>query len=175
MDALARHYLEDVRRQFAAQRKLAERAIDQLDEQQLFHSSGDLNSIAVLMQHVGGNLRSRWTEPFTSDGEKPDRDRDSEFEVAGGTSAGAVRQRWDDGWRVLDDTLAALTPDDLLRTVTIRGRPLTLVEALSRSLTHTAQHAGQIVLLARQLAGDAWRTLSIPRGRSSDYLRAPPS
>jgi hypothetical protein len=173
---LATQYLDDVRRQFAAQRTLAEGAIAQLDEVQLFRSAADDgNSIAVLMQHIGGNLRSRWTDPLTSDGEKPDRHRDGEFETRADTTLIEVRARWDDGWHTLDAALDSFTTDDLLRTVTIRGQPLTLLQALNRSLTHAAQHAGQIVLLARTWKGPDWQTLSIPRGRSADYLRDPPA
>jgi uncharacterized damage-inducible protein DinB len=170
------HYLDDVRQQFAAQRALAERAIAQLDEQQLFRSDGhDGNSVALLLQHVGGNLRSRWTDALTTDGEKPDRDRDAEFQLAEGTTIADLTARWHAGWRTLEDALAAFTPDDLLRTVTIRRQPLTLLQALQRSLAHTAQHVGQIVMLARRWKGADWQTLSIPRGRSAEYLRQPPA
>jgi hypothetical protein len=155
--------ITDLKTAFALQRTLAERAITQLDETQLFRaaSAGD-NSIAVLMKHVGGNLRSRWTEPFTTDGEKPDRDRDSEFLVAS-DDADAVRAVWDRGWSALDSTLNALVPGDLERIVTIRGEPGTAFKALARSLAHTAQHIGQIILLAKQWKGPDWQTLSIPR------------
>jgi len=148
---------------FALQRTLAERAIAQLEDTQLFRVSGDGdNSIAVLMKHVGGNLRSRWTDPFTTDGEKPDRDRDSEFVVAGNDAA-AVRAVWERGWSALDSALLALRPADLERTVVIRGESNTVVKALLRSLAHTAQHAGQIILLAKQWRGEDWQTLSMPR------------
>lgn len=148
---------------FALQRTLAERAIAQLDDTQLFRVSGDGdNSIAVLMKHVGGNLRSRWTEPFTTDGEKPDRDRDSEFVVAGNDGA-AVRAVWERGWSALDAALGALRPADLERAVVIRGESNIVVKALLRSLAHTAQHAGQIILLAKQWRGEDWQTLSMPR------------
>lgn len=176
MDDWRSHYLEDIRSVFGTQRSLAERAAAQLDEAQLFRSSdtGE-NSVAILMKHVGGNLRSRWQDPFTTDGEKPDRHRDGEFEIAPAETAAAVRAVWEDGWRVLDATLAGLTPDDFTRTLMIRRQPLTLPQALHRSLTHTAQHVGQIILLARQWTGTAWQTLSIPRGRSAEYLERPPS
>lgn len=170
------HYLDDIRSTFAAQRRLAEQAAAQLDEAALFRSPGeDGNSVAILMKHVGGNLRSRWHEPFTTDGEKPDRNRDGEFEVAPAEAAAAVRAVWDDGWHVLDATLATLTTDDLTRSLTIRAQPVTLIQALHRSLAHTAQHVGQIILLARQWRGAEWQTLSIPRGRSAEYLQRPPS
>lgn len=155
--------LADIRDAFSLQRSLAERAIAQLDGTDLFRTAGDDdNSIAVLMKHIGGNLRSRWTEPFTTDGEKPDRNRDSEF-IVESDDAESVRGVWDGGWSVLDATLGAMTPSDLQRTVTIRGEPNTATKALVRSLAHTSQHVGQIILLARQWKGADWQTLSMPR------------
>src|SRR5690606_5792830 len=127
------------------------------------------NSVAVLMKHVGGNLRSRWTGFLTTDGEKPDRDRDSEFAIGPDDSRDRILDRWQEGWRCLEDALRSLDPADLERTVHIRGEPHTVPQALHRSLAHTAQHTGQIVLLAKHLCGSAWRTLSIPRGQSAAY------
>ena len=125
----------------------------------------ETNSIAHLFQHVGGNLRSRFTDFLTSDGEKPDRHRDAEFED--GRSRADIEAVWADGWAALFDTLDALTPDDLARTVTIRGEPLSVPEALVRAFAHVSYHVGQIVLLAKHHAGPSWRTLSIPRGGSA--------
>ncbi|HSJ07523.1 MAG TPA: DUF1572 family protein [Longimicrobiales bacterium] len=168
-------FLADIRATFAAQRQLAERAIEQLDEAQLFRAPAvGENSVAVLMKHVGGNLRSRWREPFTTDGEKPDRHRDSEFAVSSDESEAAIHMVWADGWSILEETLAGLTDADLGRSVAIRHQRVALPLALLRSLAHTAQHTGQIVLLARHWKGDEWETLSIPRGRSADYLARPP-
>jgi hypothetical protein len=167
-------YLADIRESFALQRKLAERAIAQLDEGQLFRTAGpEDNSVAVIMKHVGGNLRSRWTEPFTTDGEKPDRMRDEEF-VVERDDAASVRAVWERGWAAAEATLAALSSSDIERTLRIRGEPHSLFKALHRSLAHTAQHVGQIILLARQWKGAEWQTLSIPRGRSAEYLAQPP-
>lgn len=150
---------------FAAQRQLAERAVAQLDTAELFRTlDADGNSIAVLMKHVGGNLRSRWTEPFTTDGEKPERNRDGEFEVDG-EAAEDVWHVWESGWGVLDAFLENLTAADFDRPLRIRGEALSLITALHRSLAHCAQHAGQIVLLARHWRGAAWQTLSIPKRR----------
>ena len=152
-----------IRDTFVLQRTAAERAIAQLDESQLFRTAGpEDNSIAVLLKHVGGNLRSRWTEPFTTDGEKPDRDRDSEF-VVDTDDAAAVRAVWNHGWEALDITLAELQPADLARTVMIRGEASSMFKALMRSLAHTSQHVGQIIMLAKQWRGADWQTLSIPR------------
>jgi hypothetical protein len=175
MDDLYGSLLVEVQSIFSAQRTLAERAIAQLDETELFRTAGDdQNSVAILMKHVGGNLRSRWLDPFTTDGEKPDRHRDGEFEIGPGDSAAAVHAVWHGGWHTLDEMLSLLRAADLERTVMIRQQPLTLLQALHRSLAHTAQHVGQIVLLARLWRGSDWRTLSIPRGESEAHLRRPP-
>ena len=167
-------YLADIRAAFALQRSLAERAIEQLDDDLLLRTHGEEdNSIAVIMKHVGGNLRSRWTEPFTTDGEKPDRMRDEEF-VVGRDDVDSVRGVWQRGWAAAEATLGSLEPDDIGRTLLIRGEPHSLFKALHRSLGHTAQHVGQIILLAKQWKGATWSTLSIPRGRSAEYLSRPP-
>lgn len=168
-------YLDEIRHSFRAQRTLAERAIAQLNDDELLRTLGEEdNSVAVIMKHVGGNLRSRWTEPFTTDGEKPDRNRDGEF-VVDDDGATTVRAVWERGWSVLEQTLASLTRDDLGRELHIRGEPHSLIRALERSLTHTAQHTGQIVMLAKHWKGAAWQTLSIPRGESAKFLARPPA
>lgn len=163
MDDWRSTYIEEIRDSYRLQRTLAERAVAQLDEEQLFRVAGeDGNSIAVLMKHVGGNLHSRWTEPFTTDGEKQDRDRDSEF-ITDADDATSVRGVWERGWSTLDRTLATLRPDDLARTLVIRGERTNAFKALHRNLAHTAQHVGQIILLAKQWKGAQWETLSMPR------------
>lgn len=163
MDTWMAAFIDDLREAFMLQRQLAERAVAQLNDSQLFRAAGDEdNSIAVLMKHVGGNLRSRWTEPFTIDGEKPDRDRDSEF-VVDSADAASVRAVWDRGWTALTDLFEALQPSDLERTVRIRGEEISAFHGLTRSLAHTAQHVGQVILLAKQWKGSDWQTLSIPR------------
>jgi hypothetical protein len=155
--------IEDIRDTFRLQRQLAERAVAQLDDADLFRVTGaEDNSVAVLLKHVGGNLRSRWTEPFTTDGEKPDRDRDGEF-LLDADDAASVRAVWDRGWAALDAVLAGLEPTDLGRTVVIRGESSSAHRALLRSHAHTTQHVGQIILLAKQWKGSGWTTLSIPR------------
>ena len=160
--------------EFRRYRGLAEGALAQVADDAALHRAlgADDNSIALILQHVGGNLRSRFTDFLTSDGEKPWRDRDGEF-VDGHATRADLRARWDAGWDVLQTTLGALGPDDLRRTVTIRGQPLTVDEALQRALAHTAYHVGQIVLLARWIVGDGWTSLSIPRGGSAGYAQAP--
>lgn len=171
MPTLAESYLTDVAARFRALRESAEQAVAQIDDAALFATLGaaEDNSVAILMQHVGGNLRSRFTGFLTTDGEKPDRDRDGEFETRDGTTRADVERRWRAGWAALDAALAALGPDDLLRTVHVRGEPMTVVQALGRQLAHHASHVGQIILLAKHFAGGAWKTLSIPRGGSAAF------
>jgi hypothetical protein len=163
--------LREVAERLAALRQSAERAAAQVDDRGFFAAPDlETNSIAVNMKHVGGNLRSRFTDFLTSDGEKPDRDRDSEF-VAEGEGRADVERAWAEGWARLEGALATLAPGDLLRTVYIRGEPHTVLGALIRAVAHVAGHAGQIVLLAKHYAGPAWETLSIPRGASQPYTR----
>ena len=154
---------------FAEIRRDCERAIAQVDADQLRRSlDGDVNSIAVTMKHVGGNLRSRFTNFLTEDGEKPWRDREREFVddfAAGEAGREAAVEVWNDGWRVLEATLASLTDADLCATVQIRGVPHSVALALARAVSHLSYHQGQITLIARVLVGPArWKTISIPRG-----------
>jgi len=157
--------IEELMLSYKANKQLADRALDQLDENE-WHTALDpeSNPVAVIVRHVTGNLRSRWTDLLTSDGEKPSRDRDGEFEESD-QSVAEMRAAWDAAFELVDSTLATLKPDDLTRTITIRGEPLSVLNATVRNLTHTAQHVGQIVLLAKHLRGEKWRTLSIPRTR----------
>jgi uncharacterized protein DUF1572 len=162
-------YLTDIRRAFTNYRTLAERAVDQVGDDQLSMAiDSEANSIAVLMQHLAGNLRSRFLDFLTADGEKSDRNRDAEFEPPGVPRA-QLLARWNEAWGITLGSLDALTPDDLSRTIHIRGEAFAVVEALNRSVTHTAYHVGQIVFLAKHLAGPAWRSLSIPKGRSAEH------
>lgn len=156
--------------EFHKTKRLAERAIAQLNDAELHARLDDeSNSVALLMQHMAGNMRSRWTDFLTTDGEKPWRERDREFEPAG-LSRDTLEASWADGWRVLFEALAGLTDADLSRTVTIRGEGLTVLTALVRQTTHYAGHAYQIVALAKHLKGADWTVLSIPRGQSAAYL-----
>ncbi len=120
------------------------------------------------MKHVSGNMRSRWTAFLTADGEKPDRNRDSEFVLEPGDTKATILGRWEAGWRLVFEAITPLTTADLGRRVTIRGEPHTVLEAINRQLTHYASHVGQIVLLAKHFAGPAWQSLSIPRGKSRE-------
>jgi len=167
-DDLAAAYLASIASLFRNYKTLGEKALAQTPDQAL-HTELDpnSNSIAVVVKHIGGNLRSRFRDFLTSDGEKPDRHRDSEFELSGAASRAQVMQWWDDGWTILLRELDTLRPADLTRTVTIRGEAFLVVEALNRSVTHTAYHVGQIVYLARHFAGPAWRSLTIPKGESA--------
>jgi hypothetical protein len=169
---LPTHYLADTKTRFESIRTLAERAAAQVDDASFFTPLGnDENSIALVMKHMAGNLRSRFSDFLGSDGEKPDRNRDGEFEQAPSDSRDAILARWAEGWRVLFEALDSLVPADLTRTVTIRGEPHTVIQALSRQLVHQSQHAGQVVLLAKHAAGAKWQTLSIARGQSGAFTR----
>ncbi|HEX5870758.1 MAG TPA: DUF1572 family protein [Longimicrobium sp.] len=163
-------YLEDVRATAASYKKLADDAMAQVDDAQFAAALGDEeNSIALIVKHMAGNLRSRWTNFLTTDGEKPDRDRDSEFELGGGDARAELMEAWERGWATFLGTLQSLTPDDLARTIQIRREPQTVIRAVDRGVTHASYHVGQIVLLAKHFAGPDWRTLSIPRRQSGQF------
>jgi uncharacterized damage-inducible protein DinB len=167
---LGRHYLADALGEFRKYKKFAEKALAQVsDEDWLRRLDAESNSLALVMKHMSGNMRSRWTNFLTTDGEKPDRDRDSEFEQSDADTREAVLTRWESGWRLLFEALDPLTEDDLQKTVTIRGEPHTVLQAINRQLTHYASHVGQIVFLAKHLAGPRWQSLSIPRGKSRQF------
>lgn len=159
-------YLADVVDQFRKMKKLAENALAQVSDEQLSATlDPESNSLAVIMKHMAGNLRSRFTAFLTTDGEKPDRNRDGEFELHDRLARAAVMADWESGWRTLFDTLGALTPGDLLRDVYIRGERHSVIQALDRQMTHHSYHVGQIVFLAKHLKSSEWKTLSIPRKR----------
>jgi hypothetical protein len=163
-------YLKDIIRTFRNYKALGERAMAQAPDASLFTElDANSNSIAVIVKHVGGNLRSRFRDFLTTDGEKPDRNRDAEFELAAPASRADVMVWWEDGWSTALGALESLTPDDVMGTITIRGEAFLVVEALNRSATHTAYHVGQIVYLARHFAGPAWKSLSIPKGASAGF------
>jgi Protein of unknown function (DUF1572) len=169
---LATIYLKDIAAQFRMLKQLAERALAQVSDRDLTAAlDPESNSIAVLLQHMAGNLRSRWTDFLTTDGEKPDRDRDREFEPGQLDPARARAEllaRWEEGWDRLFAALGGLTPADLLRTVYVRGEPHSVPKAIHRQLAHAAQHVGQLVLLAKHFAGAGWRSLSVPKGKSRE-------
>jgi hypothetical protein len=163
--------LEVVRDELQKTRTLAEKSVAQLSDEHL-HAALDPegNSVAVIMRHMAGNMRSRWTDFLTTDGEKPDRHRDQEFEDRR-PSREALMAEWNDGWQRLFDALAPLTDADLQRTVMIRAEPHSVYRAISRQVAHYAGHAYQIVFLAKHLKGADWKTLSVPRGQSEEFNR----
>jgi hypothetical protein len=175
MTDLASHYLEEMKRQFRGHKRMGEAAMAQLEDKDLFVAlDSESNSVAALVKHIEGNARSRFTDFLGSDGEKPDRFRDQEFEVSANTTREEVMRWWEQGWSHVFSTLDALRAEDLQRTVTIRQQPHTVMQALNRALAHYAQHIGQIVFLAKHLRSAQWQTLSIPRGKSEDYKTASP-
>jgi hypothetical protein len=168
------HFRENVVDEFRRLKELAERAIAQVSDEELFRlDRPDENSIAIIVKHIAGNLRSRWTRFLTTDGEKPDRDRDAEFVIVGGETRADLMDGWETGWGILFAAIRPLTDADLGAMVRIRGEAHTVVQAIHRQLAHYAYHVGQIVLLARHWAGPRWRALSIPRGGSSAFNAAP--
>jgi hypothetical protein len=163
--------LDAVRDEFVKTRRLAEKALAQMPDEALHRQIDDeSNSVAILMRHMAGNMRSRWTDFLTSDGEKPDRLRDREFE-ARLLSRDELMAEWNDGWQRLFDTLASLTDTDLERTVVIRAEPHTVIQALTRQIAHYAGHTYQILFLGKHLLGPSWTTLSVPRGQSEEFNR----
>lgn len=164
-------YLEDARTLFAYYKKLGERAFAQVTDQQLgLTLDNEANSIATIVKHMTGNMRSRWTDFLTTDGEKPDRNRDSEFEEPPSTRA-ALLATWESGWACLFSALEPLTDADLTRTITIRGEAHSVMQAINRQLAHYPHHVGQIVLLAKHFAHDHWQSLSVPRRGSAEFNR----
>jgi len=159
-------YLTDVIEQFRKMKKLAEDAIAQVSDDELVAViDAESNSIAVIMKHIAGNLRSRFTDFLTTDGEKPNRNRDGEFEIAGPPNRAAIVADWESGWSQLFASLESLTTADLIKEVRVRGEALPALAQLNRQMTHHAYHVGQIVFLAKHLRSAQWKNLSIPRRR----------
>src|SRR6266481_3636861 len=177
---MAAHYLDEARRQLRGHKRMGERAMAQLREEDLFLTMDpESNSVAILVKHLAGNMRSRFTDFLTTDGEKPDRFRDQEFELTALTTRAEVMQWWEDGWERVFAAISSLKPEDVMRTVTIRGEPHTVLQAINRQIAHYAAHVGQIVFLAKHLRSNEWKTLTIPRGKSEEFktvaLKAPRS
>jgi hypothetical protein len=171
----ATHYLEEARRQMRGYKRLAEGAMGQLEDADFFVAlDPEANSIAILVKHMAGNMRSRFTDFLTSDGEKPDRFRDKEFESSADATRADVLKTWEEGWTCVFSALESLKAEDVLSTVTIRGEPHTVLQAINRQIAHYAYHAGQIVFLAKHFRSSEWKSLSIPRKKSEEYKTVAP-
>ena len=169
-EAIVQNYHEDAVKAMRAYKKLAEKAIAQLKDEEFFVTlDEEANSVAVVMKHIAGNAISRWTDFLTSDGEKPDRNRDTEFVIEAQTTKDEVLAYWERGWKCVFEALEPLTPEDFEKTVLIRGEKHTIVQAINRQLMHYAYHIGQIVFLAKHFRSAEWTSLSIPRNRSAEF------
>ena len=169
-EQLTKDYLSDALANFRAYKELAEKALDQLNNEELFNAiDEESNSIAVIMKHMAGNMLSRWTDFLTTDGEKPDRNRDLEFVIEPQTTKEGLVTYWEKGWDTVFTALERLRPDDFEKKVMIRGEEHTIVQAINRQLTHYAYHIGQIVFLAKHFRSQEWRSLSIPKNRSAEF------
>ena len=167
---LGQHFIDDALAVFRDYKKLAEGAFAQTGEEDFFRTLDDeSNSIAIIVKHLAGNMLSRWTDFLTTDGEKPDRNRDMEFVMLPDTTKADMLAYWDKGWACVFAAIEPLQPDDLMRTVKIRGQDHTVVQAINRQLSHYPSHIGQIVYLAKHFKGHDWQTLSVPRNKSADF------
>ena len=168
-EQIIENYLSESINSFRSYKTLAERAVAQISDEEFFKTiDAEANSLAAICKHVGGNLRSRWTDFLTSDGEKADRNRDSEFVTDGDTRA-SVMELWENGFQRLFETLESLSAEDLGKTVQIRGEDFTALKAINRAAMHTASHIGQIQFLAKHLRSADWETLSIPKNKSAEF------
>jgi len=171
MEKMAKEYIKSINSTFKKYKEMVEKAVQKVSEDELhFQPDENSNSIAIIMQHISGNLKSRFTDFYNSDGEKPNRNRDREFEEQN-LSKHELLQNWNSSWKILLDVLSNLTEKDLTKTVTIRNEKFTVLETFERSVTHTAYHVGQIVQLAKMIKKEKWQTLSIPKGKSEEYNR----
>jgi hypothetical protein len=169
-DAIVQNYFEDSISALQACKKLADKAIAQVKDEEFFIMlDEEANSVAVIMKHMAGNMFSRWTDFLTSDGEKPDRNRDMEFVIEANTSKDDVIAYWERGWARVFEALEPLKLEDFEKTVTIRGETHTIVEAINRQLMHYSYHVGQIVFLAKHFRSNEWNSLSIPRNKSAEF------
>jgi uncharacterized damage-inducible protein DinB len=163
-------YLDEARRSFRGYKRMAEGAFAQIHDDELFRQiDGESNSVAILIKHIAGNQRSRFTDFLTSDGEKPDRHRDQEFILEGHTTRDQLMQWWEAGWELVFAAIASLRPADLGRVVTIRGKEHTVLQAINRALMHYAYHIGQITFLGKHFRQAEWKSLSIPKGQSETF------
>lgn len=169
-DPIGAQYLDEAQRSLRGHKRLAEGAMAQVTDEEFFRQlDPEANSIAVIVKHMAGNMRSRFTGFLTTDGEKPDRHRDQEFLLDVGTTRAEVMGWWEAGWACVFAAIQPLQPEDLGRTITIRTDPHSVLQAIHRQVTHYAYHVGQIVLLAKHMRGAEWKSLSIPRGKSEEF------
>lgn len=167
---LAKHFLDDALRTFRDYKALADKSFGQVTDEEFFVAlDEESNSIGVIIKHMAGNMLSRWTDFLETDGEKPTRNRDMEFVLSSGTTRAGLLAYWEQGWRAVFDAVEPLQPEDVLRKVFIRGKEHTVMEAITRQLTHYAYHTGQIVFLAKHFRSGEWKSLSIPRNRSAEF------
>jgi|SRR5437588_7954183 len=163
-------YLDEARRSFRGYKRMAEGALAQIKDDELFRQiDAESNSVAILIKHIGGNARSRWTDFLTTDGEKPDRHRDNEFIIDQNTTRDQLMREWEAGWKLVFDSIAILKPEDLSRVITIRGKEHTVLQAINRALVHYAYHIGQITFLGKHFRQAEWNSLSIPKGQSETF------
>ena len=168
--SFTQHYLDDTLASFRAYKKLTDKALAQLKDEEYFITlDEEANSVGVIIKHMAGNMLSRWTDFLTTDGEKPDRNRDMEFVIGPHTSKDELLAFWERGWNCLYEALAELQPADFDKQVMIRGEAHTIVQAINRQMTHYAYHIGQLVFLAKHFRSSAWQSLSIPRNRSAGF------
>ncbi|MBC7795290.1 MAG: DUF1572 family protein [Pyrinomonadaceae bacterium] len=164
------NYLNDALATFKNYKKLADKSFAQISDEEFFKViDAESNSIAVMVKHIANNLKSRWTDFLTTDGEKPSRNRDSEFELYEDDTRQNLVEKWENGWETTFASIESLTVEDLQKTITIRGQNHTVIEAINRSVTHCAYHVGEIVFLAKHLRSSNWQTLSVPRGKTAAF------
>lgn len=169
-EAIAQNFLTDSIQSFREYKKLADKAMAQVSEEEFFRQlDEESNSIAIIVKHIVGNMFSRWTDFLTTDGEKPNRERDMEFVMLDGVTKDEMLKRWEEGWQCVFDAIEPLKPEDLARTVFIRGQAHTVLEAIIRQLMHYPSHIGQITFLAKHFRGADWKTLSVPKNKSAEF------
>ena len=168
--SIGQHYLDDALRRFRDYKQLAERAFAQISDEEFFRTlDEESNSIAINMKHMAGNMISRWTDFLTTDGEKPERNRDIEFVMLPDMTKDDMLAYWERGWQCGFEAVGPLKPDDLMRTIRVRGQDHTVVQAINRQLAHYAYHVGQIVFLAKHFKSSEWQSLSVPKNRSAEF------
>jgi hypothetical protein len=166
-------YIADSIAIFHQYKRSAEKAMEQVSDEDFFRLiDPESNSIAIIVKHIAGNMRSRWTDFLTTDGEKPDRQRDTEFEMVPNATRVEIMQLWENGWKLVFDALTPLDEKDLTRKIFIRGEPHSVMQAVNRQVAHYANHIGQIILLAKHFKGKEFQTVSVPKNKSSEFKTA---